>query len=63
MVEKMKVKILEFKVWQGSDIKVRSHNKRNGKWKINPNFKTYKSLISASTSRFSNVKEYEMEIE
>ena len=40
----MKIKILEYKVHKGNKVRVRSHNFRKGKWKINPNYEWHKKV-------------------
>jgi hypothetical protein len=57
----MKIKILEFKAWQGNKVKVQSHRFHKGNWKVNPNFEMYKRLILQSPARFDDIKEYEAE--
>lgn len=44
----MIIKILEFKLSRGNHVKVQSHNKRKGKWKKNPNFKWYQSMVGSN---------------
>lgn len=57
-----KIKILEFKAWQGNKVMVQSHKFHKGKWKENPNFKLYKNLIEQVPARFQDIKEYERSI-
>jgi len=57
----MKIKILEFKAYQGQNCKVQSHSFRKGVWKVNPNFELYKKLILLTPIRFLWDKEYEVE--
>ena len=58
----MKIKILEFKAYQGNKCKIQSHNFKKGKWKVNEDFELYKKLISQTPSRFLWHKEYNKEI-
>ena len=58
----MKIKILEFKVYQGNICKVQSHNFVKGKWKKNPKFKMYQDLIIQSPHRFVWHKKYSKEV-
>jgi len=49
----MKIKILEYKAWQGNNVRVQSHNCRKGKWTKNPNWNFHKHLSDAD-GVFSN---------
>lgn len=48
----MKIKILEYKAYQGNQCKIQSHNFKKGKWKENSKFKEIKDLIESNPSRF-----------
>lgn len=58
----MKIKILEFKAYQGNEVKIQSHKLKNGLWKKNPKFDEHKMLISQSPSRFIRWKEYKIDV-
>ena len=57
----MKIKILEFKVDRGNQVKIQSHKCNKGKWKVNPNFAFYKTMINRTPGRFRWHKEYVVE--
>lgn len=42
----MKVKILSYQIHRGYKVRVQSHNKRKGKWKVNPNFEYHQSIAN-----------------
>jgi hypothetical protein len=42
----MKIKILEYHRYKNGIVKVQSHSKNKGKWKINHKFEFHKMLIS-----------------
>jgi len=47
----MKIKVLEYKRYKGSDIKVKSHKKgKDGIWRENQNFKFHKTMADVSYS-------------
>lgn len=63
----MKIKILEYKLWQSNKVKVQSHNFRNGKWIKNPNWEWH-NLVAHQDGRYTAgvvppifIKEYEVE--
>lgn len=59
----MKIKILEYKVHRGNNVRVQSHNKIKGKWKINKNFEHHKNVVNnAETVEIYDVKESTMEV-
>ena len=55
----MKIRILEYKRYKGSDVKVASHKKgRDGVWRVNPKFEFHKMLIE-NTQLFPIIYERE----
>jgi len=62
----MKIKILEYKVFRGEKVRVQSHNKKKGKWVVNPNFDFHKKVSRGETMMMHfvrDVKEYSKEIQ
>lgn len=59
----MKVKILEYQRYKGPKVKVQSHSRCNGKWKVNPKYEFHKALVKV-VLMFPIVyqKEYEVEL-
>ena len=54
----MKLKILEYKQWKGNNVRVQSHNKRKGKWIVNPKYEWHQKVISGVTTiNFGIIKE------
>jgi hypothetical protein len=59
----MKIKILEYERHKAGKIKVQSHKKHKGKWKVNPKYELHKMLINNSFQyRVKNKKEYTKEV-
>lgn len=59
----MKIKILEYERYKAGIIKIQSHNKCKGKWKVNPKFKLHKMLIDQpATHPVLFKKEYYKEV-
>lgn len=45
----MEIKILEYQIFKGNKVRVQSHNCRNGKWKVNPDYEWHKKIASGVT--------------
>ena len=63
----MEIKILEYQVFKGNKVRVRSHNFRKGKWKENKNYEWHKRVAAGLTSisGFHPIlykREYEVEV-
>jgi len=58
----MKIKLLDFKIWQGNKAIVQSHNFRKGKWIKNKNFEMYKRMKAETPLRFIYFKETTKEV-
>ena len=61
----MIIKILEYQYWRGNKVKVQSHNKRNGRWKINPWFEFHQKVANNEYFIIGKClwkKEYEKEL-
>jgi hypothetical protein len=48
----MKVKVLEYKTWQGNHVKVKNYHYRKNKIVLNPKYEFHKSIISHIDSVF-----------
>ena len=59
----MKIKILEYKFWQGNRLRVRSHNCRKGIWKENPQWGWHKYVVDMNAGNILDLKEYTKEVQ
>ena len=60
----MKIKILEYHRYKAGIIKVQSHNRCKGKWKVNKDYELHKMLINQTPIMCPIIfkKEYKREV-